>query len=94
LSPLKVIAEETTATVPSHPTRFTKKIYRNSKISPKTKITAKQQKPRQQQILKPFLPIRNQKKAKTHDNRESLEDTYLQQKIPMQRKDTHKTESN
>jgi hypothetical protein len=41
LSPLKEIAEETPATVPSHPTRFTKKIRRNIKISPKTKITAK-----------------------------------------------------
>jgi len=40
LSPLKEIAEETPATVPSHPTRFTKKI-RRIKISPKTKITAK-----------------------------------------------------
>jgi hypothetical protein len=62
LSPLKEIAEETPATVPSHPTRFTKKIRRNTKISPKPKITAGQQKPQQQRILKPFLPIRNQKK--------------------------------
>jgi hypothetical protein len=66
LSPLKEIAEETPATVPSHPTRFTKKIRRNPEISPKTKIAAEQQKPQQQRILKPFLPIRNKKKkAKT-----------------------------
>jgi hypothetical protein len=90
LSPLKEIAEETPATVPSHPTRFTKKIRRNTKISPKAKITAEQQKPQQQRILKPFLPIRNKKRLR-HDNQQSLEDTYLQQKIPMQRKDTHKT---
>jgi hypothetical protein len=88
LSPLKEIAEETPATVPSHPTRFTKKIRRNTKISPKTKIAAEQQKPPQQRILKPFLPIRKKKKRLRHDNQQSLEDTYLQQKIPMQRKDT------
>jgi hypothetical protein len=83
LSPLKEIAEETTTTVPSYPPRFTKKIYRNTKISPKTKITAEQQKPQQQRILKPFLQIRNKKKRLIHDNQQSLEDTYLQQKIPM-----------